>query len=680
MLKNIERFILRFQERHDIDHLHTIIIAVLLGFNAFTILLIILLAKSSISLPEVLLQFLKFLFIIIFLGVILGITSNYIYDQVLKAIRDKNGRAQRESKLLNYFLPDKESEKQRRTDLTVKRMQDMQGEVCLLAIAATSYLPMGHHPKRFSGEFIDKLLDGEIKLRLILLNPYTQAGKFRYAREKGIDVDTVGERRESRTEFTKSAFYSDVSRTLQKVEELKKNGATIECRLTNLEPTISMMCTNSFVYVDILSLGRSGDASKYLKQRGTLPILEFSSDSKYYQVAKSHFEYHWKYSITPDELDYYRPMMERNFFETSFTGYRLVKQHESWICIDPIVGCNIGCKYCVLRTTFGNNTKPRIYTNPELVGDLLGASRFYHDEATLCLFSYTDALIEENRRHLIKSLKSLKENNFRNWICIPTKVSFDEDFANNLANAYYKDRIIFFISLSGLSAQYEPGVNPGKLLATMKMLKEIGIPVVHYWRPVTGLNCSTDDIEDMLDKVCTYAEYSVVVGLKASQALNKYYAEEKLNIGPGQVHGDYLPKDFMSRVSARLKEREEDHSVYLHASCAVSKIKHQPDYNGTMFRENICSLHGGASICNAHQEKKCKRFKEEVEQDICEENPSQTIEEFLPGINFNFIGHGIELQDPVCQEDLISLIHRSKRPVKAKNIIYTNQYVGSIFG
>jgi len=682
MFRHLEKFILRVQENVGIRYFHTIIIAVLLGFNGITIGLVILLAKSSISLPGVVLQFLEFLFIVIFLGIILGITSNYVYDQVLATMSDPNRIAISESKLINYFLPEKESEKRRRTDLTVERINNLRGEVCLLGIAATSYLPKRDDDTIISEPFINKLLSHEISLRLILLNPYSQAGKFRYAREEGIDIDTVGERQATKDQFESSAFYNDISRTMDKIRELRDKGAIIECRLTNFEPTISMMCTDSFVYIDILSLGRIEEATKYTKQRITFPILEFSPDSQYYQVAKSHFEYHWKYSITPDEFDYHRPVMEERFYSPSFTGYRLVKQHESWISIDPIIGCNIGCRYCVLETTFRNDTKPRIYTSPELVGNLLRESKFYHDEAILCLFNYTDALIKENREHLIESLENLKEKNFRNWICIPTKVAFDRDFANRVAESYYKDKIIFLLSLSGLPRQYEPKVKPEELIVTMKMLKEIGIPVIHYWRPVTSLNCNDKHIKNMLDQVSDYAKCSVVVGLKASQALNKYYLREGLvSIDQQKDHGDYLPEGFMSKIKDVLDKSHKTYSVYLHASCAVSKITHQPDYNGTMFRESICSLHNrGASICHAEQEKVCGLFKKNVEQDFDKQRYLETIKRFLPAVDVRAADHRIELMNPVFQEDFICLIHRIKYPIEAKNILYTNQYVGSILG
>jgi hypothetical protein len=353
MFRHLENIIIRIQENIGVRYFHTMIVTGLLILNLITIGLVILLAKSSISLPELSLQFLQFLFVVIFLGVILGMVSNYIYDQVVATLGDPNRSAINESKLLNYFLPNKESEKQRRTDLTIERIRDLKGEVCLLAVAATSYLPERDDTSPLSEAFINKLLSHEVSLRLVLLNPYSQAGKFRYAREQGIDVDTIGEREE------KIELLNDILRTMNKVKKLRKKGAFIECRLTNFEPTISTMYTDSFVYVDILSLGRIEEANKYTKQRVTFPILEFSPDSQYYQVAKSHFDYHWKYSITPDEFNFHRQTMEKRFYAPSFTGYRLIKQHESWISIDPVVGVSGQNKWTAMAPINGTEEEQK---------------------------------------------------------------------------------------------------------------------------------------------------------------------------------------------------------------------------------------------------------------------------------------------------------------------------------
>ncbi len=681
LARHFEEFILRIQAAFGVKHLHTVIILFLLLVNLVLTVLVFLVAKSPTSIiSTMVLDFLKFFFVVILLGIILGITSNYLYDKVTATLNNPTGKAISESRLINYFLPDKETEKERRTNLTVERMHSMKGEVCLFGIAATSYLPKRDDTTPFSQLFISKLINKEINLRLLLLNPYSQASKFRYAREEGVDVDAIREREWKEDRFEKSAFYSDIVNTLDKVKELRNKGANIECRLTNFEPAISMMYTSDFVHVDILSLGRLDETTKFKKQRATFPITEFSSDSTYYQIAKSHFEYHWKYGITPDEFGYYKFALKESFFGFSYTGYRLIKQHDSWISIDPVIGCNAGCKYCVLQTTFRNDIKPKVYTSHEIIGDRLRESKFYHEEAVICLFNYTDALLTENKERLISCLKALKEKQFRNWVCIPTKHPFDVNFSHRIMESYHQDKLIFLISLSGMPTQYEPSINAAKIIATMKMLKELKIPLIHYWRPVTRWNSSDQDIESILAKVCEYADCSVVVGLKASEALNGYYLREGL-IRKSELkdHGDYLPEGFMERVKRFLNQKGKEHPVYLHASCAVSKITSQPDYNGTMLRNEVCSLFPtGVSLCVSDQQSICQNFRTRTQHEFDETKCREIIREILPRMNMKINDHTVELLDPVYQEDLIYLVHRLRQPIVARQILYTNQYVGSI--
>ncbi|MBD3338305.1 MAG: hypothetical protein GF353_04320 [Candidatus Lokiarchaeota archaeon] len=612
------------------------------------------------------------------LGIILGVTSNYAYDKIKETTKDSNRRSITNSKLINYFLPNTSAEHERRTIITSKQIDKMKGEVYLLGIAASGYLPIGDGGLSFSSHFISKLIKGDIKLRLILLNPYCQASKIRFAREWNNDIDSIGETVSKKDNYEAKSFYKDISNTLSKVQELKEAGANIDCRLTNFDPIISTMISKDYCYIDILSLGKADEKIIIKKQKSTLPILEFSSESYFYKIAKSHFEYHWKYSITPDEYDYFKPELEKKFFNPSHTGYRLIKQHESWISIDPIVGCLGGCKYCILRTSFQNNAAPLVYTIPEQLSNRLRESKFYHNDAILCLFNYSDAFLSDNKKRIIKWLEALKENNYRNWTCIPTKHPFDSKTISEIKNVYYKEKLIFFVSFSGLPKDIEPSVDIKKIVDSMKILKENNIPIVHYWRPVTELNKSDEDIDKILDIVTKYASCSVISGLKASSSLNKYY--KSLNLINGQDEknqGDYLPKDFLNKL--RIKAEKLSYPIYLHASCAVSKITKKPDYNGTMFRSDICALHeNGNSICSEDQKLICQTFKNETEKNFDKECYIDTIRDILPGIDVNIDENKIEIKSPIYQEDLINLIHRLKYPITAKKILHTNQYVGSI--
>lgn len=387
-------------------------------------------------------------------------TKEETSQKVCINLDDANKQAIFESKLLNYFRPNNKLDKQRRTVLTEERVAKMEGEICLLAVAGTSYLPLRSDATSFSIQFIKKISERKIQLRLILLNPYSSAAKFRFSREIGDDVDAIADKKNNIQNYEQSEFYTDFSNTIKKVKELKEAGADIECKLTNFEPAISTMFSErlDFTYIDILSLGRIDDLNEKipLKQRSTFPILEFSSNSEYFKIAKSHFEYHWKYGITLDEFDNYEDEFKKRFYEYSITGYRLIKQHESWISIDPVIGCSNNCSYCVLQTTYNNNIEPKRYFNYSVISKRLRESKFYNENSTISLFNYTDALLPANRDELLNCLRDLKNNNFQNTISIATKVPFDESFLKNISNAYHRNKLIFFISFSGLPNKLEP--------------------------------------------------------------------------------------------------------------------------------------------------------------------------------------------------------------------------------
>lgn len=686
ILKRLELVILSLGRRLGVTHPHTWTVAALL---VVILLLMGLLALQHMSLlsaefSHFLAKSFQFFIGVVLTGLIVGVLSNRLSERMREMASDDLRSAIIQSGLTNLFLPEKDGSDDRRTRLTCEQIRKMEGEVCLLAIAATSYLPRRDTMTMLSSAFIDRLREKHIQLRLILLNPFSQAAKFRFAREAAIDVEAVADRRSPTTDgrFEESLFYRDIDDTLSKVAELRRDGVQIECRLTNFDPIISTMISKESVYVDVLSLGRREEVPESAKQRVTLPVLEFSNDSRSYTVARSHFEFHWKYGITPDEFECYQSQLRERFFAPSFTGYRLISQHDSWISVDPVVGCNGGCRYCVLQTTFGNHTDPTEYTAPDLIGDRLRESRFYHDDAVICLFNYTDALLSVNRQRLLAALSAMKERGCENWVCIPTKHHCDKAFVRKVLNSYDKKRLVFLISLSGMPARYEPSVDPERLANTMKMLKDLDIPVIHYWRPVTKHNCGTGQIRSMLEKVAGCADSSVVSGLKASRALHWHYLNNGLitsDLKEPRDRGDYLPVSFMDNLRGVLEEQAKAHPVFLHTSCAVSKIRQSPDYNGTMFSKHICSLHKtGASFCTREQEALCRPVLNNQGRDSDDEGCRQIVRDVLPHVSVSIKGHTIELLDPVCQEDVIHLIHRTRRPVKARSILHTNQYVGSI--
>jgi DNA repair photolyase len=690
-LRGLEQLLFRLQKRLHIECLHTIVILFLLSVILLLVTLVVALsATPAITLPQFLLEILRLCVVVIFLGIIVGVSSNAVYHAIRAILANANRMAMIESCLDAYYLPNNTSEIERRTERTLKRLSATSGEICLLGIAGTTYFPHEANSTRLSALFMSTLERPGISLRLLLLNPYSQAAKFRYAREVSRDVDAITHRINMTATFERSVFFGDIFHTLDRVATLKRRGARIECRLTNFDPIISLMYTDAFAYVDVLSLGRSQEGSDPRKQKATFPIQEFTSDSPFHPIAKSHFEYHWKYAITPEELDHHKNIFEQRLFAPSLTGYRVIEQHDSWISVAPVVGCNRACTYCVLQTTFGNTVTPRLYTDPNSVGDLLRESKIYHDDAVICLFNYTDALLPENRRHLLTSLRNLNAKNFRNWVCIPTKQPIDQDYAHSLIASYHKDRLIVLISLSGMPSRYEPSVEQDKLVATMKMLAECHIPVIHMWRPITVFNSGDEAIRSMLQTVHGAAHASVVVGLKASKPLNALYRQTGLLPMQTQeiTHGQYLPPTFLQRLHAF----NDSHPVYLHTACAVACVMNKPNYTGTMFDPTICALYAdGASRCSETQMQVCLEFARKAGSAEYAQECHDIVQRSFPRMLFEITSQSCTLRDgsmlciptvklrgSVWQEDLIYLLHRLKVPISAEKVLYTNQFIGSI--
>jgi hypothetical protein len=588
--------------------------------------------------------------------------------------------------LINYFLPDEE---ERRNKITVKRVKDLKGDVSLLAVAATTYFQREKEIE-YCSLFLEKLREKKVILKLILLNPYSQAAKFRFARERNDDVDAISTKRpdiEEDKKYENSPLFIDIMQTLKKVKKLIDDGANIQIKLTNFEPTISMMHTSEFVYVDILSFGRDENTSSYKKQDRSLPIQEFGNKSSYHKIAKSHFDWHWKYGISLEDFEQYKKEFIKDFKRFSFTGYRLIKQHESWISIDPVIGCTNECSYCVLQTSYGNNTDPIEVSNLDIIPERLKESKFYHSNSIITLFSYSDALLKKNQNILIRIISDLRKNKIDNWISIATKTAVDSSVINKIHDAAGRSKLMFFVSVSGLN-EHESNIDHDGLIRMISFLNKQSIPVVHYWRPITLENCSESNIKNILEKVSGQVTCSVAVGLKASTPLNKIYKSKGLipHHFKTKNQGDYLPIQFHENLFSVLSKLKIKHLIYFHTSCAVSFVINKPDYTGTMFRKPVCALFDyGISICPDEQKNKCREEKEHIESlfqsgklgrtflNACDEIGIDISED-----QFCIHNNRIELNIPIYQEEAIYLTHRIGFPIIPKSLIATNQYVGSI--
>ncbi|WP_416968301.1 hypothetical protein [Streptomyces sp. 4F14] len=261
----------------------------------------------------------------------------------------------------------------------------------------------------------------------------------------------------------------------------------------------------------------------------------------------------------------------------------VVDQHESWLALNPRQGCPKACTYCFLKDRGLTRVRPtELAAADDAVRQLL-TSPYYHPEAAVALYTCTDALATPpNRRHLIRLLDALAAALVPNPLVMITKCAVTDDVLDSVVRNRdtHGQRVIVYLSYSGLGPTIELGIDHQALRANFPRLHAAGVPIVHYWRPALPDNSSPDSIETVLGLATRYADCSVSIGLKVPPG-SRHQMEE---LWPALAHPDLDPESADSiwpdadwEALRNVPARYAGHPIYQTNSCALAHVLHQPD-------------------------------------------------------------------------------------------------------
>jgi DNA repair photolyase len=378
--------------------------------------------------------------------------------------------------------------------------------------------------------------------------------------------------------------------------------------------------------------------------------------------------------ITEPVFDKFAESFNTLWRESGSYIYDLVAYHDSWISLDPIIGCSYDCKYCVLQLPRWTGKRPqRLFSPQEAVLRLIAHRYFVENRTVISVGNRTDPFLKSNVDLTLQVLHEFKSRGLRNPICLVTKSPIPEGAIRDIARLRFP-RVIIFLSYSGLGHDLEVGVNHDALRRNFRQLSERGIPCVHFWRPILPTNSSEGQIRKMLGFVSEYASSSVVGGLKYCPELRELYkAEPALRIPDNAglpPYGEWLAAGIERSLQNVLKDNFATYPIYRHTSCAVSKVLGIPDYNATVYRPDVCR----ASNCPEKQRKVCRegsRAPSEVEV-------SSWMNRLHLNLSFSLEENKLVVRNPISQEDYIFLLHNINFPIEAR-VVFTNVLHGSIF-
>lgn len=343
--------------------------------------------------------------------------------------------------------------------------------------------------------------------------------------------------------------------------------------------------------------------------------------------------------------------------------------HDTWLSIDPIIGCSYDCKYCYLQIPGWTAQSPRVlHSVDRIVEMLLGHRLFRAHQTPLCFGNQTDAFLNANVEYVAKLVQQLEAQKLQNPLVFITKSHIPDSFISSL-QSLQSLRVVFFLSYSGLPAGIEPGVSSERIRSNFERLDRAGFRPVHYWRPLMAENGDETLLREVLEFVAEHALASVWLGLRLSPPLNHLYRAHLGVRSRLDNSGDYVPENVGARLRALTAQHCPDHPLYKHASCALSLALREPDFNATMHNETICR----SSTCPAWKRAICEGEKTPPSEDKIR----RTLRALGVVDRFTFADGAIRLEAEITQDEYCCLLHRLRFPIRAARVRYNHLLRGT---
>lgn len=293
-----------------------------------------------------------------------------------------------------------------------------------------------------------------------------------------------------------------------------------------------------------------------------------------------------------------------------------IRQDNTWLVVDPIVGCIHDCQYCFLRVHGLSNRPGEVMMPPSVAVEQLLSYWAFRQTSVVMVGSETDMFMNErNRRYISEFVRCYDAQGIKNPLCICTKARIPDDFIE-LAQKVKSTTLVFYISFSGLGRAIEPNVDPANALSNLERLAEAGQRVIHLLRPVMPQNADRVVLASVLDSVQRYASCTVIRGLNLNDDLQKlaWFWPEVRNaeIDFTKVVSTW-PKHFFVTLDT-IMSGYPAYPLFLNNPCALAHVLGRPDPLGA-YGSSRCQR----SWCPEGQQRVCKTAHAARVGPTCEE-------------------------------------------------------------
>ncbi len=283
---------------------------------------------------------------------------------------------------------------------------------------------------------------------------------------------------------------------------------------------------------------------------------------------------------------------------------RGVRQDDTWITVDSVVGCAKSCGYCFLQG-YDKTLKPGmpIMSADKAIDNVLSFEN-YRIDSPIMVGSETDAFMNRsNINYFTEFFRIYSERELPNPLVFSTKCKIPNEFIE-LVRSNEAVKTVFYLSFSGLPQTIEPTIKGEHIRGNFERLSEAEIPTIHYWRPFLPQNAQREKIREIIDYVAKLATCSVAVGLKTNDEIIKHllaaWPELGNNTEEAKAAADVWPEGVKDYIEEYTSIKFPEYPLFWVNSCALAYALQKPDFNA-MFKGTACD----ANHCPPDQRERC---------------------------------------------------------------------------
>lgn len=258
----------------------------------------------------------------------------------------------------------------------------------------------------------------------------------------------------------------------------------------------------------------------------------------------------------------------------------LASFHDSWVTVDPIVGCVANCDYCYLGQMKLRGRRPRVRASlAECFIAMEALPGFLATDVPVCIGNYTDMLMgDDNRQYLLDFLTAFSDKYSNRTICVVTKGAISHEFAARLSDSCRELVVFVSQSYSGASTQKVERGPISTVAETLSSIEAIAsrsnLRAIHFWRPFLSAFNGPETLPGRIRKLSgAGSSGSVVVGLKLTNNINET-SRTMMTVAATphdvlSVSGDevFFDKGFQTLVG---EARGADYPVLRNTSCGIA--------------------------------------------------------------------------------------------------------------